>query len=206
MTDSARNVPGVLAAQRQMGIWRNRFIALLDRMPVPTAICQLNGTIIASNPALATLFDSTPSQLHGRSILDLVQPKVRRDFDRVLRDIQTGRRTRRALSVYWPERFGELTVQAVADNDGPGLLLTLQPEPLPLKDVPVLTERESEILRLVAGGSTAAATAAELGLTADGVNYHLAKLAERLAVPNRAALIARSYTLGLLDARQWPPG
>jgi DNA-binding CsgD family transcriptional regulator len=94
-------------------------------------------------------------------------------------------------------------VQAVSDDDGSGLLLTLRITPVPV-DVR-LSDRESEILRLIAGGATSAAVAAELGITGDGVNYHLTRLSERLGVPNRTALVARAYSLGLLDPASWPP-
>lgn len=198
-------VAEVLEAQRQMGIWRNRFLALLDRTPVPTAICLLNGTVVAANPALADLFGTSPRKLHERSITELMRPKVPRDYDRIVNDLTTGRRTRRVLAVTWPGHTGEVTVQAVADDAGVGLLITVQPKLLRPNKIPQLTNREKQVLRLVARGETSAAIAEELGLTADGVNYHLTRLTNRLGVPNRAALIARSYTLGLLDPTAWPP-
>jgi hypothetical protein len=47
--------------------------------------------------------------------------------------------------------------------------------------------------------------ARQVGLTVDGVNYHLGRLCRRLDAPNRVALVARAYVLGLLDPRAWPP-
>jgi DNA-binding CsgD family transcriptional regulator len=37
------------------------------------------------------------------------------------------------------------------------------------------------------------------------VNYHLTRLSDRFGVPNRTALVARAYSLGLLDPGSWPP-
>lgn len=195
-----------LAAQREVVIWRNRFLTLLDRTPVPTAICLLDGTITAANPALAGLLGTTRSRLRGRQIVELLRPRVQREYDRVLRDLETGRRTRRILAASWgPGRTGKVTVQAVPDENGVGLLLTLQPDPATRATGVELTARERDILRMVAAGDTSATIAGRVGLTADGVNYHLTRLTGRLGVPNRGALVARAYTLGLLDPANWPP-
>lgn len=206
MTEPTSEIQKVLAAQREVAIWRNRFLTLLDRTPAPTAICQLDGTITASNPALASLLEITRSRLRGRQILDLLRPRVARDYERVLRDLETGRRTRRILAASWgPGRTGTVTVQAVPDENSVGLLLTLHPDPTTRTDGIELTERELDIVRMVASGDTSSAIGARVGLTADGVNYHLTRLTARFGVPNRTALVAKAYTLGLLDPATWPP-
>ncbi|AHH94031.1 hypothetical protein GCM10010174_85000 [Kutzneria viridogrisea] len=205
MGDPEHEIAELQLARRQLAVWRNRFFALLDRTPVPTAICLVNGTVLGVNPAMAELFGTSPRNLHGRAVIELVQPRSQRDYERVVRDLVTGRRTRRVLAVRWAQGTGQVTVQAVDDDEGTGLLVTLQPDPLRHNVIPELTERERAVLRLVARGASSAEAAAELGITADGVNYHLTRLTARLSVPNRAALIARSYTLGLLDATAWPP-
>ncbi|MEC3977292.1 LuxR C-terminal-related transcriptional regulator [Amycolatopsis sp. H20-H5] len=199
------DVREILDARRQIGVWRNRFAALLDRTPVPTAVCLSDGTLTDVNPALAGLLGSTPGRLRERNITDLLRPKVQRDYDRVIEDLRARRHASRELPVRWPGGSGELTVHAVADDVWVGLLLTLRPNPVRGGEAPALTDREAEVLRLIAGGATSARVAAELGLTADGVNYHLTRLTDRLGVPNRVALIARAYTLGLLDPAAWPP-
>ncbi|MGW6159848.1 diguanylate cyclase, partial [Streptomyces sp. NPDC055144] len=47
--------------------------------------------------------------------------------------------------------------------------------------------------------------AKEAGLTADGVNYHLARLSRRWGVTNRTALVGRAYVKGVLSSQAWPP-
>jgi DNA-binding CsgD family transcriptional regulator len=206
MTEPTGEIRKVLAAQREVAIWRNRFLTLLDRTPMPTAICQLDGTITGSNPALASALETTRSRLRGRQIVDLLRPRVQRDYERVLRDLETGRRTRRILAASWgPGRTGTVTVQAVPDENGVGLLITLQPDPATRATGVELTERELDIVRMVAAGDTSTAIAARVGLTADGVNYHMTRLTARFDVPNRTALVARAYVLGLLDPANWPP-
>ena len=191
------------AEQHRAGMWRNRFLALLDRTPVPTAICQLDGTITVANPAFAETLHARPAQLRDRHVLEFFQAKVRRDYEKLVAGLQRGGRSRLVIAVQFPGGAGELTVQAVSDDDGAGLLITLRITPVPT-DVQ-LTDRESEILRLIAGGATSAAVAAELGITGDGVNYHLTRMSDRFGVPNRTAMVARAYSLGLLDPTAWPP-
>ncbi|GAB3906982.1 LuxR C-terminal-related transcriptional regulator [Kibdelosporangium lantanae] len=173
-------------------MWRNRFLALLDRTPLPTAICSLNGMIAITNPAMATLFHTRPSRLRNRRVTDLLTPVVPGDYQRLVRNLSSGRRTTQKLAVHWSGSTGQLTVQAVGDPDGTGLLITLQADPLR----PRLSEREAEIVRLVASGETSAAIASRLGITPDGVNYHLRKLTARFAVPNRAALVSLGLGTG----------
>lgn len=194
--------PDFRAEQRRTGVWRNRFLALLDRTPVPTAICQLDGTITVANPAFAEALSTRPSHLRDRHVLEFFQAKVQRDYERLVAGLHRGR-ARLVIAVQFPGGAGELTVQAVSDDEGSGLLITLRITPVPT-DVQ-LSDRESEILRLIAGGATSAAVAAELGITGDGVNYHLTRMSDRFGVPNRTALVARAYSLGLLDPTTWPP-
>jgi DNA-binding CsgD family transcriptional regulator len=191
--------------ERRVAMWQNRFLALLHRTPLPSAICKTDGTITIANPAFAAVFGATPARVRGRLLTDLMRPGVRIDYERVLEDLRTRRRTRRTVPVTWDSGAGDATVQVVDDEEGIALFFTLQPHPGPAADRPRLSDREHEVLRLVAGGATSAETAAALGLTADGVNYHLTRLTRRLRVPNRLALIARSYSLGLLDPTTWPP-
>ncbi|MBB5937842.1 LuxR C-terminal-related transcriptional regulator [Streptomyces zagrosensis] len=64
---------------------------------------------------------------------------------------------------------------------------------------------EGRVLALAAAGATTAAMGKALGLTVDGVNYHVARLSRRWRVPNRTALVARAYVLGVLSREVWPP-
>src|SRR6185295_5830557 len=121
--------------------------------------------------AMAALLRTRPSRLRDRVITDLLTPVVPGDYDRLVRNLSSGRRTTRKLAVRWGDTTGQLTVQAVGDPDGTSLLITLQADPRR----PQVSEREAEIVRLVALGETSAAIAAHVGITADGVNYHLRK-------------------------------
>jgi len=64
-----------------------------------------------------------------------------------------------------------------------------------------LTEREVELLRLVASGCTNRAIAAEMFLSEKTVERHLSNVFRKLGVSSRAAATAQGVRLGLVDVR-----
>jgi two-component system nitrate/nitrite response regulator NarL len=66
-------------------------------------------------------------------------------------------------------------------------------------DRPGLTERESEVLRLVAEGLSAPEIGRRLHLSAATVKSHLQSLYEKLGVSERAAAVAEGMRRGLLE-------
>ncbi|WHT22319.1 PAS domain-containing protein [Crossiella sp. CA-258035] len=201
------------AAQREVALWRNRFLTLLDRISVPTAVCLPDGRLSMLNPEFAALLGSSPGRLHGTLLTSLMQARDQEKHDRLMREFSSGKRGKRTLAVRWRprraerERTGELTIQLVKDVET-GLLLTLaaDPEqPEPAVRPPEISIREAEIITRVAAGDTTAAIAAAIGLTPDGVTYHVTRLCQRFGAANRTALVARAYVTGVLDASAWPP-
>jgi ATP/maltotriose-dependent transcriptional regulator MalT len=61
-----------------------------------------------------------------------------------------------------------------------------------------LTERELEVLRLLATGAPNRAIAKQLVVTLDTVKRHLSNLFSKLEVANRTQAVARARELGLL--------
>ena len=61
-----------------------------------------------------------------------------------------------------------------------------------------LTEREKEVLRLVAEGSTNRDIASQLNVTENTVKYHLKNILEKLHLRNRAQAVAYAMQTGLL--------
>ena len=197
-------------ARSEAAAWRNRFVRLLDRSPAPTVVTEHDGTILLANLAFATLWGMRPSQLRGRDLRGMFTLPDLQPLLKLAQNIARGNRARYPIEVRWETggvaHSGELTVEPVGDEilDPPPLLATLRIDPGG-RSTPELAPREAEILELVAAGATTAVTARTVGLTVDGVNYHLARLCGRLGAPNRTALVARAYVLGLLDPRAWPP-
>jgi DNA-binding NarL/FixJ family response regulator len=75
---------------------------------------------------------------------------------------------------------------------------TLRPVPDP--ELPALTRRELEVLRLVAAGAPNNRIAAQLWITEQTVKFHLSKVYRKLGVSNRTEASHRAYVHGLLDA------
>ncbi|MYS61660.1 PAS domain-containing protein [Streptomyces sp. SID5468] len=199
-------------------VWRNRFIMLLDRAPMPIAIADTAGVVLMVNPAFAGLWRQRPGQLRGRDLLDLFDPRDKDQLLRIYEALRHGRRSRYLLPVTLRDagqapRDAVVTVDPVGDepDEPPALLVTLREEEAAAPAPPArpagvtLGVREGQVLALAAAGATNAAIARALDLTVDGVSYHLSRLCRRLGAPNRAALVARAYVLGVLDPHAWPP-
>jgi PAS domain S-box-containing protein len=197
-------------------VWRNRALILFDRVSVPVALCDVYGRITLANPAMAAECGTTPGRLRGRDVLELFRPQETGQVERIAQALRLRHRSRYQVSVVWrapggAERYGELSADPVSDSvdETPALLVMLRvrgervarrdPEPAPV------TPAEGRILALLAGGATTDRAARELGLTRDGITYHLRRLSARWSATNRTELVARAYSLGILTPGVWPP-
>lgn len=63
----------------------------------------------------------------------------------------------------------------------------------------LLSERELEILRLVARGKTNTYVAEQLHIARATVKYHLRNICDKLEVDNRVAAVAKALSLGLIE-------
>ncbi|MFJ1609014.1 helix-turn-helix transcriptional regulator [Streptomyces sp. NPDC088253] len=203
----------------QAVFWRNQATVLFDRIPLPVALCDAKGTILSANHAMASEWGTLVGRLVGRSARDLFSPTAERRLDPISEALRLRRRSRYPVEVSWcpaagVERRGEMTIDVIGDvPDGPpNLLLILHVFEEPAAPPTAQTtgpgqtsDIEARILALAAAGCTSTHIATEVGLTADGVNYHLARLSRRWGVKNRTALVARAYVKGVLSPQAWPP-
>ncbi|MFE4859978.1 PAS domain-containing protein [Streptomyces sp. NPDC056670] len=203
------------AAEEDLGAWRNHFLTLLDRIPLPIAVCAIDGEVHVANPAMAAEWGTTPGRLRGRSLRELFTPRSEGQLERLVDALRAGRMSRYPIEVTWPgragaERTGEFTIDPIKTADPTPVLLALlyvrdeRPEPPPPPRVAV-SEPQARILALAASGATTAVIGKALGLTVDGVNYHLTRLSQRWRVQGRTALVAKAYALGVLAPGRWPP-
>ncbi|MFE9259234.1 response regulator transcription factor [Streptomyces sp. NPDC006879] len=68
-----------------------------------------------------------------------------------------------------------------------------------------LTRIQAQVLEAVAAGLSNKQISFQLHVSRQGLDYHLSVLRKRLAAPNRCALIARAYELGVFPPGVWPP-
>ncbi|MFJ8622026.1 helix-turn-helix transcriptional regulator [Kitasatospora sp. NPDC093550] len=214
-TEGCGPVPG--NAQDAAVVWRNRALRLMDHVPLPIAVVEFGGRTLIVNRAMAAEFGLLPGQFRDRKILEFFTLRDSDTLQALAEAVRLHRRSQYPARVSWQpahggERYGVMTVDLVADTpeQTPNLLLSLrsveaageEPPPGPRVEVSPV---EARILAAAARGATTAQIAREIGLTADGVNYHLARLSRRWRVPNRTALVARAYATGVLAAGTWPP-
>jgi DNA-binding NarL/FixJ family response regulator len=69
-----------------------------------------------------------------------------------------------------------------------------------------LTERELEVLRVLARGATNAEIARELALSVSTVKSHVQSVLTKLGLSNRARAVAISHQLGIAGPAPLPPG
>ncbi|MET8541872.1 LuxR C-terminal-related transcriptional regulator [Kitasatospora sp. NPDC004799] len=198
-------------------IWRNRALRLLDHVPLPIAVCEYGGRILIANRAMAAEFGRLPGQLRDRRILEFFTLRDSGTLEALAEAVRLHRRSQYPARVSWTpadgrRRYGEMTVALVGDTpeQTPSLLLSLNAAEPAGEDPPPGPQAgaspvEARILAAAARGDTTAQIAREIGVTPDGVNYHLARLSRRWRVPNRTALVARAYATGVLAPNTWPP-
>jgi DNA-binding CsgD family transcriptional regulator len=72
-------------------------------------------------------------------------------------------------------------------------------------ELPALTRREAEVLRLIASGLSSREAATDLHVSRKDIDFHVEHLFQKLGCHNRAGLIGRAYAFGYLVAGEWPP-
>ena len=96
------------------------------------------------------------------------------------------------------------TVHAVASGEtalSPELAFTMLRAAIdsPAVDEPVLSERHTEILQLIADGLTTKQTARELGITQKTVHNHLNAIYRRLDTQNLTHAVLSAVRLGIIE-------
>ncbi|MFF4707941.1 PAS domain S-box protein [Streptomyces sp. NPDC001288] len=196
-------------------VWRNRALTLFDRVAVPVAVCDVYGLVLLANPAMAAQCGTAPGRLRGREVLELFRPQEEAQVERIAEALRLRHRSRYRVSVRWRapggrERYGELTADPVSEAVGetPSLLVMLRPDgerEAPPAEPSRVSAVEGRVLALLARGASTVQAARDLGLTRDGVTYHLRRLSARWSAANRTELVARAYALGVLAPGVWPP-
>ncbi len=98
-------------------------------------------------------------------------------------------------------------VQAIRDVADGGVYYSKRILPVAVRggtDAPALTEREFEVLKLVAQGKTSEQIAMELTIVKRTVDFHVENVMRKLGVENRTAAAAKAAELNLISAWRKP--
>jgi PAS domain S-box-containing protein len=192
--------------------------SLFDRSGLSMASLGPDLRIREANGEFARQFDRPVDDVLGRSFYELLHPAtkpvLRRHFDRLV----DGRRnsfTERMVAVRPGGTVfsGELTGVAVrlGVRRLDSLTLLLRPEKASvgqeaqIERRKLLTELDARILEGIATGKSTVQLATKLYLSRQGVEYHVSTMLRKFKVPNRAALVSRAYSSGILAIGSWPP-
>jgi DNA-binding CsgD family transcriptional regulator len=174
--------------------------------------------IKANNRALREQCRRGAGSLTGSSICDLLHPSVRllvsRQFDRLIQ-----RRSDcfvEQLDALWESEIalsGTITGRASCNSASQveSILLMINAEESAeqkrtlISPTKLLSKLNARILEGVAAGAPTVQLAVRLFLSRQGVEYHVSCMLRQFKVPNRAALVSKSYSMGLFKIGSWPP-
>jgi DNA-binding CsgD family transcriptional regulator len=182
-------------------------------------VARLDGgmRITEANAEFLRQFGRTPGDLHGCSFPDLLHPGVRVRARRKLARLTDSRR---------PQMLDRMAAAGAAPGEP---AFRCQVAAVPIRDVlerlvcvVVLVKPEhagagstahgisfgevdARILEGIAAGESGAQLARRLHLSQQGVEYRVGAMIRRLGVHNRASLVSKAYSLGLMDLGEWPP-
>ncbi|MGX1914126.1 LuxR C-terminal-related transcriptional regulator [Streptomyces phaeochromogenes] len=176
--------------------------------------------IVAAEPDFSRQFGRTSAETCGRNLYELLHPGsplvLHRHFDR-LSEGRSNRFAERMVGLSGSGRAfsGELTGIAVKDTTDrlAGIVVQVRPDEEaaagPEEEAPpprkrLLGKLDAQVLEGVASGASTVQLAARLYLSRQGVEYHVGLMLRMLEAPNRAALVSRAHSMGMLTV-EWPP-
>ena len=190
-------------------------VSLVDRLSVPASLHDVEGRFLHLNAAGERASGFSNAKMRGKSLVDPVPPEARS---------AVSAQFRRAIESGEPTDFetvfvdGDGHVRGVRAQHLPlfegdvvvGVLIlaydVLQPhETAPTDTQTRLTQRQHEILELVASGLSTAEIAARLSLSTETVRNHLRHVLRELDAHTRVEAVATAQRLGLLPPRPFRP-
>lgn len=193
--------------------------SLFDRLGVCMASLDATLRVQEGNGDFYREFQRPSSDARGRSVFDFVHRSGHVPLKRQFAGLIDGRRTRfteRVLAMRAGDTpfASELTGLAVADEAGEVSTVMVMVEPeagagsgsgVSVARKKLLTELDARILEGVAAGVSTVQLAAKLYLSRGGVEYHVGRMMRELKALNRAALVSKAYSMGVLSVGTWPP-
>lgn len=175
-------------------------------------------TIRQANQEFFRQFGDASADVCGRNFPDLVHPSVKQPLMRQFSRLVEGKRQRFASHVVAlgpaDSVFAVTLTAAVVSGQTRDVaaILVLMTASEGTEDAGVLTnqkkiltEIDARILEGIAAGMSTIPLASRLYLSRQAIEYHVTGLLRKLKVPNRAALVSRAYSMGVLTVGVWPP-
>jgi DNA-binding CsgD family transcriptional regulator len=179
-------------------------------------------SVVAANEDFFEQFGRTSADVCGRSVYELLHPGTPAVLDPHFARLAEGRHTwfaERVLGTRGADNTfaGNLTGVAVLDEAdqlsaivvmmSPDTAVEMVREQLPRASryKPLLTRLDARILEGIAAGASTVQLAGRMYMSKQGVEYHVGTMMRKLNGANRAALVSRAYSMGVLIAGSWPP-
>ncbi|MFG2290191.1 helix-turn-helix transcriptional regulator [Streptomyces sp. NPDC048595] len=187
--------------------------ALRDHSGLPCALISAGGRIQQASAAAAELLQIRLSDLVGRRADSVLAPASESaGLWRGWRDLIVRRSRRIQTSAVLVDAHGRqrrarlhLTTVGRGTARATSVWAVVTHQGIAHESHPALTASQERILSLLAVGRSNADIAVSLRLSRQTVDYHLSRLRDLLGAPNRCALVARAYALGILLPQSWPP-
>lgn len=193
-------------------------LSLFERSGVGLAVLDPSLRIQAVNRAFSLQCGRHGEEACDRSIAELLHPSVRQYLMRQFGRLAQGQHARlvgRSVTMWFHDTAvaGKLTAFPVEDEAGRVKLILAQFTPERAEEGQPglvgsqwkLTALTAKILEGVAAGDPTIRLAAKLFLSRQGIEYHVSILLRQFKVPNRTALAAKAYSMGMFSIGSWPP-
>jgi DNA-binding CsgD family transcriptional regulator len=194
------------------------FMSVLESSGTGLAAIDPSLRIRESNNAFADQCAQPEGALANRHVADLLHPSVRQHVVSQMERLVERRRSIfvEHLAAVWCSQTNFSATVTGAAVHGPGgqvetIVMLVKPDETDDENGALaapsrlLTKIDARILEGVAAGSPTVKLACRLFLSRQGVEYHVSNMLRRFKVPNRAALVSKAYSMGVLEMGSWPP-
>jgi PAS domain S-box-containing protein len=192
-------------------------LSLFERSGIGLAILDPNLRVRSINSAFSAQSGWQHDEIKDRGFAEFLHPSVRqqvlRQFCRLVQG-QQARVVSRSIAMWFHDTAvsGKLTAYPIQDTSGKVKMVLVQSTPVDADDNGSLvgaqwklTSLTAKILEGVAAGDPTVRLAAKLFLSRQGIEYHVSILLRQFKVPNRTALAAKAYSMGMFSLGAWPP-
>ena len=165
-------------------------------------VTDLAGKIVRANQAFAEMLGYTPAELHGKSIVDIVQGE---DGDALMRELLSLSRQEIASDRYYRSKDGR--IMRARDRmalrrdaaDQPRYVLTHVENMAEVGKDPLerLSRRERQVLELVIDGRTSKEIAARLEISAASVDTYRSRIMLKLSIKDIPGLVRFAIRRGI---------